>query len=423
MTLFYCSFYAQEILTLDQAIKTGLEKNYEILIAKNNKEISKAQNNMGNAGMSPSVSLNGNMNLSSLNSYQEFSSGTTQDRKGASSSNLGASANLNWMVFDGMKMFAVKKRLSQNEELNAIELKQQMENTIYNIILSYYDISRIHILIKAQEQNLSIYDERKKIAELKLEIGSESKVDYLMIRSDESKVKSDLMQLQLQLINAKAKLNNLLIRTADIDFKTEDSIVTIYEPSLEELKKSTEKNSSLMLSKQNELIINQTISEARSTNLPFVQLNGAYNFTRFESQAGFLFLNKQNGLSAGLTASWLIFNGGKNSKLVKERQINLLNQKYLTEQTKLSIDALVYINYQSYITNKKILELEKQNLSDSKEVMNISLERYRIGKANFLETKETQKNLEDAQVRYINALYNVKKAETELLKANGSLVK
>ncbi len=161
---------AQEVLTIENAIKLGLEKNYNVLISKNNSQIAKTQNNFGNAGMSPTVSVNASANQANINSYQEFSSGVVQDRNGASSNNLAAAANLNWIVFDGMRMFAVKKRLNQNEELNTIALKQQIENTIYDIILSYYDIVRINALITAQEQNLSIYDERKKIAALKLEI-------------------------------------------------------------------------------------------------------------------------------------------------------------------------------------------------------------------------------------------------------------
>jgi outer membrane protein TolC len=119
----------------------------------------------------------------------------------------------------------------------------------------------------------------------------------------------------------------------------------------------------------------------------------------------------------------LLFNGGKNSKLIKERQIRLLDQKYVTEMSKQQIDAIAYINYQNYLTNKLILQLETDNLKGSQELLNISMERYKIGKANLLETKETQKNLEDAQARYINALYDSKKSETELLRANGALVK
>jgi len=426
LNLFFINsfLHAQELLTIDNAIKLGLEKNYSILIAKNNKEIANFQNNFGNAGMSPSVTLNGSLNYSNVNSHQEFATGVVQDRTGAASNNIGSSANAFWTVFDGLKMFAIKKRLDLNEGLTALQLKQQMENTIYNIILGYYDIVRINELIIAGNQNLSIYNERKKISQMRLEIGSDSKVDFLLTQSDLNKAKSDLIQLELQLITAKANLNNILIRPADTDFKTSDSILSTYNPSIDELKKSSlNNNSGVLISKQSELIVNQTIYEARSANLPLIQLNGAYNFNRNQSQAGIVFLSRQAGLNGGLTASWLIFNGNKNRRLVQERQINLLNQKYITEQTKQSVDAVVYINYQSYLTNKKILDLEQQNLINSQEVLNISLERYKIGKATFLETQETQKNLEDAQNRYFNALYNTKKAETELLRANGGLVK
>lgn len=415
---------AQEILTIDDAIKIGLEKNYALLIVKNEKEIVKAQNNFGNAGMSPQVSLNGNLNLSNVNSYQEFSTGVIQERNGAQSNNTGASVNVSWTIFDGLKMFAVKKRLSQNEKLSELELKQQMETTVYAIIVAYYDVVKTAELIKAAKQNLTIYEERKKIAKLKLEIGSDSKVDYLLIQSDENKAKSLIVQLELQLLQAKTRLNNLLTKPVDTEFNTTDSIVVNYEPKLEELKKSVlSSNSSVLMSKQNELIIAQTIKEARSANLPFLQLNGAYNFTRNQSQAGFVFLNRQNGLTGGVTAGWLLFNGNRNNKLVKERNLLYLNQKYITEQTQQLIDGEVYISFKTFQLNKQILDLEKQNLIDSKDVLNVSVERYRIGKANLLETIETQKNLEDAQTRYIQALYNMKIAEASLLRANGSLVK
>ena len=95
----------------------------------------------------------------------------------------------------------------------------------------------------------------------------------------------------------------------------------------------------------------------------------------------------------------------------------------MTEQIQQQVDGQVYNSYKTYLLNKEILELEKQNLSDSKEVLSISMERYKVGKANLLETIETQKNLEDAQVRYIEALFAIKMAETDLLKANGSLIK
>lgn len=416
--------YAQSVLTIEEAIKTGLEKNYSVIIVKNQQEISKLQNNVGNAGMSPTVSVNGNINLANVNSYQEFNTGATQERNGAQSNNTGASLNVGWVVFDGLKMFAVKKRLTQNEQLSATALKQQMENTVYDIVAAYYSVVKTNELIKAAKQNLSIYEERKKIAKLKFDIGSDSKIDVLLSQSNENKAKSALVQLELQLLNAKTKLNTLLNKPVDTDFTTTDSIIVNYNPEIDELKKEVSKsNTSILMSKQNELMISQTIKEARSANLPFVQLNAAYNFTRAQNQAGIVFLNRQAGLNAGLTAGWTLFNGTKNSKLVKEKNILYLNQKYITEQIQQQVDGLVYNSYKTYVLNKTIVDLEKQNLADSKEVLNVSIERYKVGKANLLETIETQKNLEDAQVRYIEALYAIKMSETDLLRANGSLVK
>jgi outer membrane protein TolC len=321
-------------------------------------------------------------------------------------------------------MFAIKKRLNQSVQLSELELKQQMENTIYEIISAYYSVVKINELIKAAKQNLFIYLERKKIAQLKFDIGSDSKVDLLLSQSNENKAKSAILQLNLQLIQVKASLNNLLNKSLDEDFITTDSIVVNYNPNVEELKKSVLKsNTSILISRQNELIVSQTVKEARSANLPFVQLNAAYVYNRNQSQAGFVFLNQQSGFNTGITAGWLLFNGNKNNKLIKERNILFLNQRYKTEFIQQQIDAQVFNSYKSFQLNKEIFDLEIQNLKDAKEVLTISLERYKIGKANLLETIETQKNLEEAQTRFMEALYSIKIAETDLLRANGSLIK
>jgi outer membrane protein TolC len=136
-----------------------------------------------------------------------------------------------------------------------------------------------------------------------------------------------------------------------------------------------------------------------------------------------LFSNRQNGLNFGLNARWTLFNGGRNTQLVKERQLLAMNQKLFTEKTQLDLDALVFLNYQSFLINQKLADFESQSLADAREVQFISLERYRVGKGTLLETIETQKNLEDAQSRYINALYGIKLAEIELLLTNGNLIK
>lgn len=424
--IFSCLTYfskGQSALSLQDAIKTGLEKNYAVLIEKNKQEITKIQNNSGNSGISPTISLNSNINLANLNSYQEFSTGAIQERNGAQSNITNASLNLGWMVFDGFKMFAVKKRLSLTEQMSALQLKQQMENTVYDIIYAYYSIVKINQLLQAAKQNLKIYEERKKISNLKFEIGSDSKVDVLLSQSNCNKAKSNIIQLEIQLLNAKTKLNDLLSNPTDNDFITSDTIIINYIPQLDNLKKeASSSNTSILMSLQQEQIIMQSVKESKSMSLPFIQLNAAYNFTRSQSQAGFVFLNRQAGINTGISAGWLLFNGTKNMSLVKEKHILFLNQKYMTNQIQQSVDAQVYNQYKTYMFHQQSLKLEQENLIDSKELLNVSIERYKVGKTNLLETIETQKNLEDAQTRFYEALFAMKMAETSLLRANGSLV-
>ncbi len=421
--LFLINAYSQNMLSLEEAIKMGLSNNFSILIVKNSNEISKLQNNFGNAGMTPTITLNGNLNLANVNSYQEFSTGVVQVRDAAQSNTTGAALNMSWTIFDGFRMFSVRKRLSITEKLSELALKQEMENTVFNIIKSYYDIVRINELIEFTKHNLKINQEKLKIAKLKLEIGSDSKVDVLVLQGEENKSKSDLLQLELQLLGAKTNLNTHLNQAIDTDFIVNDTIIINYDPKLDELKKSILSSNKAILSyKQNEFILSQLINESKSNFLPQVQLNGSYNFIRSQNQAGFVFLNRQAGINGGISARWLLFDGTRNSKLLKERKLLLLGQQYQTQQLEKIIDANVYINYKAFEINKQILNSEKQNLSFSKEVLDISLERYRLGKINLLETIETQKNYQEAQLRYINALYAIKIAETELLKSNGKLL-
>ena len=410
-------------MNLDEAIKLGLEKNYAILIAKNQDKIVKAQNNAGNAGLSPTVSLGANYNFSSLNSYQEFLNGTNQERSGARTNNLGASINANWLVFDGMRMFAVKKRLEFNEQASAIVLKQQMENLVYQIIVNYNNLVKTKSLIKAGEQNLKLFEERNKLAKLRYDIGSDSKIDYLLAQSNENKSRSDLMQLSVQLLQLKSDLNTLINSNIQLDYEVTDTIAINFNQVLDEVKPSTINNKSILVSKQNELALEQSIREAKAINLPQIQINTAYNFTRNQSEAGFVFLNRQNGLNGGLGFNWLIFNGNRNKKLVEERNLTFLNQRLVTEQNTLQVNTLVYLQTQTFMLNKKIADFEFKNMQMLQEIVGIFLERYKLGKASFIETIEAQKSLEDSQSRYINALYNLKVSETELLRANGNLVK
>ena len=68
---------AQEVLTIEDAMKIALENNFEIKIAKNNSKISETNVTLGNAGMLPNAGASITDNNSVTNSSQTRQDGTT----------------------------------------------------------------------------------------------------------------------------------------------------------------------------------------------------------------------------------------------------------------------------------------------------------------------------------------------------------
>jgi outer membrane protein TolC len=415
---------AQEKLTLQQAIEMALKNNYDINIVKNNAIIAANSNTLGNAGMLPKVDLQASTNLANNATKQEFSSGLTVDKSGVKSTNINAGVYLTWTLFDGMKMFATHKRLQEMETMGALSSKIQIENSVLQIIINYYNIVRQKQLIKGLSENITISEERLKIAQKKLEIGSGSKLDVLQAKVDMNAQTSNLYRQKTNLSELKTNLNLLLARKGDVEFDVENDIPNEFKLKYDDLKSNIEKNNlELKAVQTNTAIISQTIRESKSQLYPKLNFNANYLFARSENQAGFALLNQNLGLNLGLTASWTIFNGLNTNNQIKNARLQLDNANYEFNNTKAVLDAQLYSMFKRYQDDAKILELEEENTKLAKEAVDIALERFKIGSSNSIELKEIQKSYDDALTRLAEARFNAKVTETQLMKLNGEIVK
>ena len=76
--------YSQELLTLEQAIKIGLENNYSIRIADKQDDVASNNVTLGNAGFLPTVDGRATRLFNENNSRQEFAGREPIERTGAS---------------------------------------------------------------------------------------------------------------------------------------------------------------------------------------------------------------------------------------------------------------------------------------------------------------------------------------------------
>lgn len=413
---------AQETLTLEQAIELALKNNYDILLARNEAEIANRNNTIGNAGMLPTINATLSDAYTLNNLHQEFVSQPEIDRRGVNSNNVQAAVALNWVLFDGLKMFATKGRLNQLEQIGQLQLRDQIQTTVANVVIAYYNVVGSKQQLIAIDEAIRIADERAKIAEAKFTVGTSSKVDYLQAKVDANMQRSNEFSQKTAIQQRKAELNRLMVRPADTPFEVTDSILINMNPELTPADLER-KNFQLAIAARNIDVAKYAKKEAFSGFLPYLNGTVGYGFGRSQSDAGFTLYNQSYGLQAGFQLNIPLFNGLNTIRLNKIAGIQVQSAGFNFENVKMQTNVAYYNQLRNFENAKEVLKLEEENVQLADENAKIALERFRLAQSTSLELREAQLSLVDAQTRTVNARLNAKYAETELMRLQGELVK
>jgi outer membrane protein TolC len=325
-------------------------------------------------------------------------------------------------------MFAIKKRLGQLVELGELQVKNQVITTVSDVIRTYYDLARQQQQLKAIEETMQLSEERLKLAQYKFDIGTGAKPDVLQAQIDLNAQKSGYLTQQTNILKTKELLNQLLSIPVDTDFTVLDTIPITTGLLLDSIQSGlTGVNPQLLLIQKGVDIANLSLQERRAERFPTVSFNSAYNFSRTDNKSVInpfqpLF-NQNKGLNYGFTASIPIFNGYNSRRLIKAAQLDIEYQQLQYKRSLASITTSITNAYKDYDLSKRTLALEEENIILVRENLFIARERYRLGISTFLEMREAQRSLEEANNRLIQARYNTKIAEVELLRLRGDLVR
>lgn len=416
--------FAQENLSLQQAIEIGLKNNYSIILSKNDLDISKNNVSLGNAGALPQLNLNLIQNNNINDTKQKYSNGQEVNRTGATANSLNGTAVIDWTVFDGFKMFATYNKLKSLEALGELNARLTVENTVSQIITAYYDIVRQKANLTVIDSSMEITKVKLQISKTKFEIGSSSKLEYLQAQVDMNADLSAYKKQQMKIEASKVNLNQLLARDVSLNFDVDDSIQINYTANYDDLKnKIAKQNTSVLLAEKNTGIYNYYIREWKGQRLPQLNLFAGYNYSEANSETGLVLENKTNGLNYGFTVTYNLFNGFNLNRTIKNAKLDYESSKINFESVKSEINSELMLAYRDFQNNIELLKLEEANSLLAKENVDLSLARYRSGIINELLLKEAQQSFYEAQIRLVLARYDTKIAETTLKKLTGELMK
>ncbi|MFU8812417.1 MAG: TolC family protein [Balneolaceae bacterium] len=412
---------AQQHVTLEDAISIGLENNFGLQISRNVAEISGNNVTLGNAGFLPRVTATASR-TESVEDTDFVSGGERTERTGARSTNTNAAVNLEWTLFDGLRMFSEYNRLDELSAIADRELRFNAELLVADITLAYFDIIRIQDQVRVLENTVEVSNERIEIEETKFELGSGSEVELLQARSDLNEDRAALLRERNLLEQAMFSFNELLSRSPGEEFSVSESIPINRSLQRDELFSALlADNSELALARMQQRVADMEVRSIRGERFPEVSLSSGYSFLRNETDGGFTTFVESTGFSIGLTARIPIFDGFNINRRSQNAQINQKNTRLQLEDQKIRLESRFLTLFRTYQNSLQLVDLEQDNLDNAEKTLDVAIERFRLGDISSLEFREAQRTFQTAENRLINAKFEAKLAEIELLQLSGRL--
>jgi outer membrane protein TolC len=430
VALFFVSIssQAQRILTPEEAIANALKKNYDIILSTKDSVSAAIDYSYRNSAFLPQLNASISDVWNTNNQNITLNNGTKKTGSGIKSSNINSQLSLNWTLFDGLRMFVTRNKAEQLLQYGALEIKNQIVNTVAAVIGNYYNIVKQKQQLKFIQEQISLDSERVRLSQYRLDIGVGIKPDLLQSKIDLNAQKAAQLQQQALIAQLKEQLNLAIGFPQFTMYDVTDTIMINTNISLGDMLSTAEKNNPvILLAKKNIDIAKLSVKERKADFFPKISFSSAYNYNRNSNQTVLnptspLFV-QTNGFNYGFTATIPILNNENTRRLMKQAKWSLEYQNIVYENQK-SVTTLNAINaFQSYEQQKNELALEEENILLARENLDIVFQTYKLGAATLIQLKQAQQSFEDAYNRLVSARYNAKVSETELLRLSGQLVK
>ncbi len=428
--------FAQEKLSLAQAIEIGIQNNYQIEIARQNLHVASNNNDWGAAGRYPRVDIN----LNSSNGYRNAKSPGFLLEQSALSGGITPSIDAAWTIYDGKKVKITKQQLEQVENQTNLGISVATENTIQSIILAY---NRALI----QEEQLTTLREVLTL--------SRDRIDYQNVRKEFGQAgKFDLLQTQDAYLNDSTNIliqeNNVATAYRDLNLAMgQDDLSKIYqltdglnyEPKryqLADLEQSLFANNrnlqSLMVNRE---LANINTQFQESFNKPTISLGSGlvYDLTGTDGTQLIAFgdqppvetdnkgTNKTFNFYFNIQANYNLFDGGNKKRNIENAKVDELIAQLNINELKRTLSNQLQNALANYNNQLRLVNLTANLINNAKENLTIGEERFKGGLITSFDYRNIQLSFVNASQSRLNAIFNLKNTEVELMRLTGDLIK
>lgn len=425
------SLFAQNQLTLNEAVSIALQKNSTLIKQKNNLSSRKADVKSAYGNLIPSLGLSGNWNWQRIDDdggsqTDFFGNEVNLPPSTAFSRSYSAGLGGSITLFDGLSNYANISRSENNLEAAEYDVQRIKQDIVYSTSDLYYTALNASELLKVREDNVKYNEKLFETIREKNKLGSVAIAD---VYSQEVQ----LGNAQLALIEAKnnyeKSIDNLLDYLS-LDILEDYELVNPYAGSneVEDFTAEFEDLETLVdvaLNnrfdyKSQKLVVESAydgITSAQGGLFP--RLTGNYSYGGSSTNIPDIF--NRRVFSASLSLSIPIFSNFNTEANIQSAQVSAKNAEedltVLERKIKMEISS-AYLNLQAL---KQALDVSSKNVVAAGERRKINTERYNLGSGTILDVLQADKDYTDAVRNNIDVKFQYYSAKDALVNALGKL--
>ncbi|RJP64159.1 MAG: TolC family protein [Ignavibacteriales bacterium] len=401
---------AQKKLTLDDAIKIGLQKNTVLQKGINSLEGNESSVKSAYGGLLPSFSAGGSFNWSRSeekgNTSIFFGIPITTPAQTSESRSYSVNASANWTLFDGLANFASISQSKNNLEAARLSLQRLKQDIIFEIITRFYAVLNAKEVLKVREDDLAWNKKNLEVITERNRLGSVTLAD---VYAAQVKVGNSELAL-IQAGNDVATLQSEFLNSLGLDVFQELDLVDPISGDKAELQAGKNLIEQYKDLQQN---VNETLNNRFDYQSALLSLKSADNSVTM-AQSGYFprlsnsysFYSRANKLSEigdsrsyniGLSLDIPIFDGWSTENQVQSAKVNFKNKEVELTELERTIKINLKQTYLDFQTAEKRLSVSENNVLSAEQNRKIEQEKYNLGSSTLV-------NLLLASSEYTSAL-------------------
>ena len=405
-----------ERLRLDECLDLALSRSFEVLKAEYNMAISRDRERKARSEALPSLRIDAYYRR--LDDVQEIEIGDEITTAGSLDS-YSVDFRLQQLLWASGKVDAALKAANANREYAEWQRRQVDQQVARDVRISFFDLLLAEDSVAVQSESLAQFTSLLKEAEDKYKHGAVAEFDVVSARVRVSNERPLLIVTE----------NNFEVGVRSFARLLNDDrgrIGPLGELKPVEITNSVEQLEAMALSQRPLLqmlsnVVNlrvQDVRATRSTTLPrisaYANYNGANSFQYASFEDDF-----EWHWSAGLVASWNVWDGGLTRAAVSEKRHDEQISRLMMEDAVKDVLLQVRESWLDYKAANEAMLAADGTVAQARRAVDIAKAGYVSGVSSYLETTDAALSLRRARLTYLKSVREVSVSAVKLMYAAG----